>query len=75
MPSDPQDIRHFFTKFRTIKFSEGTKQPVNLPLRGYFCLYYAHLRCQGIDMMSRKDNFMWIKHYVERLFTIPCFTQ
>ena len=34
-----------------------------------------HLRCQEIDMINRKDNFMWIKHYVERLFSIPCFTQ
>ena len=60
LSSYPQDIKHFITKFKTIEFSEGTKQPVNLPLCGYYCLYYAHLRCQGIDMMNRKDNFMWI---------------
>ena len=70
----PQDIRQFITKFKTIQLSKGTKHPVNSLLCGYYCLYDAHMRCQGIDMMKRNDNFMWIKHYVERHFTIPYFT-
>ena len=49
----PQDITQFITKFKTIRLSKGTKQPMNSLLCGYYCLYYAHMRCQGIDMMKR----------------------